>query len=72
MQKRELEAVMKRHGDTGGDLAHYLGITRQTFSAKLNEKRGSEFTQGEISKIKERYNLSADSVVAIFFASQVS
>ena len=72
INKNELEAEMKRFGDTGGSLAEYLGIARSTFSAKLNETNGAEFTQGEISKIRERYNLSAESIVAIFFASKVS
>ena len=72
MNKNELEAMMKRHGDTGGDLAAYLGIHRSTFSAKLNETSGAEFTQGEIAMIKTRYLLSPDEVDAIFFAEKVS
>lgn len=72
LNKNELEAEMKRHGDTGGTLSKYLGIARSTFSAKINETNGAEFTQGEIASIKQRYSLSADSVVAIFFAEKVS
>lgn len=72
MNKKELEAMMKRHGDTGGSLAAYLGITRTTFSAKINETKGREFTQGEITKIKTRYGLNPDEVDTIFFASEVS
>ena len=72
LNKKELEAEMKRYGDTGGSLAEYLGIARGTFSAKLNETNGAEFTQGEIAKIKERYSLGADEIVAIFFDEKVS
>ena len=72
INKRELEAEMKRHGDTGGSLALFLGIARSTFSAKLNETNGAEFTQGEIARIKERYSLDPDSVINIFFAEKVS
>lgn len=72
LNKNELEAEMKRHGDTGGSLAEYLGIARSTFSAKLNETNGAEFTQGEIAKIKERYSLDPDTIVAIFFVERVS
>lgn len=72
LNKNELEAAMKRHGDTGGSLAEYLGIARSTFSAKINETNGAEFTQGEIGRIKERYSLDAESVIAIFFGKKVS
>ena len=68
MNKNELEAVIKRHGETGGELARYLGMARSTFSAKKNEKNGAEFTQKEISKIKFKYSLNANEVDAIFFA----
>ena len=72
MNKNELGAMMKRHGDTGGSLAEYLGISRSTFSAKLNETNGAEFTQGEIAMIKFKYSLSPDEIDAIFFAQKVS
>jgi len=72
LNKNELEAMMKRHGDTGSKLADYLGIARSTFSAKINETNGAEFTQSEISLIKMRYSLSADEVDTIFFAQKVS
>lgn len=67
MNKTELRVVMLRHGDTNKELAEYLGITEQSVSNKINES-GTEFKQGEIAKIKERYNLTADQVEAIFFA----
>ena len=67
MNKTELRVVMLRNGDTNKELAEYLGITEQSVSAKINEN-GTEFKQGEIAKIKERYNLTADQVEAIFFA----
>ena len=72
MNKNELEAMMKRHGDTGGSLAAYLGVTRSTFSAKINETDGREFTQGEITKIKQKYGLTADEIDMIFFSEKVS
>jgi len=67
MNKNELMAVMARNGDSGTALAEYLGMARSTFSLKINEN-GTEFTQGEISQIKSRYNLSPDEIDAIFFA----
>ena len=72
LNKNKLEAVMKEHGDNGGDLSAYLGIARGTFSAKLNEKNGAEFTQSEISLIKQRYNLTAENIDTIFFNIKVS
>ena len=57
---------MLRHGDTNKELAEYLGISEQSVSNKINES-GTEFKQGEIAKIKEKYNLTADQVATIFF-----
>lgn len=71
MNKYRLESVMRLHGDTAGDLAQHLGITRGTFSQKINEKR-TGFTQSEIMRIKEKYQLTAEEVGQIFFADGVS
>jgi DNA-binding XRE family transcriptional regulator len=67
MNKGLLRSVMALHGDTNRDLAEFLEISEQTISCKINEN-GTEFKQGEIAKIKERYNLSAEQVTSIFFA----
>lgn len=72
LNKRKLEAVMKLHGDTGTSLAKFLNMARPTFSAKINETNGAEFTQREIAMIREKYALSPRDVVAIFFDSKVS
>ena len=64
---------LRRERDmTQEQLAEYLGISRSTFSAKLNETNGAEFTQGEIAMIKFKYDLSPDEIDAIFFAQKVS
>lgn len=67
MNKALLRSVMALHGDTNKDLADYLGISEQSLSKKINEN-DTEFKQGEIKRIKVRYNLSADQVDLIFFA----
>lgn len=67
MNKNKLESVMKLHGDTGTSLSLFLGMARSTFSAKLNETNGAEFTQREIAAIKKKYNLKATDIVEIFF-----
>lgn len=68
---QELRIEMLRHNDTGGMLAKVLGIAHPTFSNKLNNKEGAEFTQKEISLIKDRYNLSSERVDIIFFGKEV-
>lgn len=69
MNKNLLESVMKANGDTGTKLSEFLGMARSTFSAKLNETNGAEFTQSEIARIKEKYGLDAESIDRIFFAA---
>lgn len=66
MNKAKLKSVMTLHGDTNKDIAEMLGISEQSVSCKINEN-GTEFKQGEIAKIKDRYNLSPNEVDAIFF-----
>lgn len=67
MNKNKLKAKMLLYGDTSNDLAKYLSISRTTLSCKLNNN-GAEFNQGEILKIKKRYNLKSDEVDEIFFS----
>lgn len=66
MNKKMLRSIMILNNDTNADLSAYLGISKQSLSNKINEN-GSEFKQGEIAKIKEKYNLSNDDVDKIFF-----
>ncbi len=72
MNKPKLESVMRLHGDTGTSLAKYMGISRTTFSAKINETNGGEFTQGEILAIIRKYSLGANDVMTIFFENKLS
>lgn len=62
-----LKSIMVLNGDTVRGLAEYLGLTPQSVSDKINE-RGTEFRQGEIAKIRCKYNLTAEQVEAIFFS----
>ena len=71
MNKKLFRSIMVLNDDTNISLAKFLGITEQSLSNKINENR-TEFKQGEIAMIKERYNLDADMVDQIFFAGQVS
>ena len=67
MKKEVLRSIMVLHGDTNKDLAGYLGISEQSLSNKINEN-GTEFKQGEIARIKDKYNLTSEQVDSIFFA----
>ena len=67
MNKELLRSVMVLNNDTYVTLANALGISPQSVSNKVNEN-GTEFTQGEIKLIKNRYNLTPEQVESIFFA----
>lgn len=67
MNKELLRSVMVLNNDTYVSLAIALGISPQSVSNKVNEN-GTEFTQGEIKFIKNRYNLTPEQVESIFFA----
>ena len=70
MNPRLLKAAIARAGDTQCELAKYLGLASSYFNGKVNGH--TEFRAGEIRAIKERYNLTADEVDAIFFAEDLS
>ena len=65
IKKNLLEAKMKIHGDRQEDLAKALDISITTFNYKLNGK--SNFTRTEMQKIRERYSLSDEEFIEIFF-----
>lgn len=65
MNSLEMKVVMKRNQDTQEKLAEALALPVSGVNARIN---GSiEFRSGEMKLIKERYNLSAEDVVNIFF-----
>jgi len=67
MNSALLRSIMVLHGDTNKDLADFLKISEVSVSNKINEN-GTEFKQGEIAKIKEKYGLTMEQVESIFFA----
>lgn len=69
MNIKELRIEMLRHNETGEDLAKAIGISRQTLSRKMSKNKKTDFTQGEIAKIKNHYSLTNDRVNEIFFAN---
>lgn len=67
MNKRKMKSIMTLNGDTGKSLASYLKISNTRFCAKLNNRKGAEFTRKEIAGIMNKYKLSPDEVIEIFF-----
>lgn len=67
MNAKLFRSMMVLNNDTNKTLADFLDISETSVSNKINEK-GTEFKQGEIAMIKERYGLSAEQVEAIFFS----
>ena len=72
MNIKLFKSKMVLNGDTNASRAVALNITPQRSSAKINGTHGAEFTQSEIMKIIERYELTADEVAECFFNQKVS
>ena len=72
MDKTLLMNIMRWRGDTQKDLALFLLLSRSRLNAKLNQRSGAEFTQGEIRAMIFRYQLDPDTVMRIFFCPKVS
>ena len=72
MNKNLLSSKMKLFNDTQETLANAIGISLSRLNAKINETGGAEFTQSEIQIIKQRYSLTNDEVIEIFFNQKVS
>lgn len=66
MNTKLFRSIMVLNNDTNKSLAEFLELSEQTVCNKINEN-GTEFRQGEIAMIKERYNLTADQISDIFF-----
>ena len=64
MNSIEMKVAMKRNEDTLEKLAEALGLQVSGAWARVNGQ--TEFRAKEISKIRQRYNLSAEDIVKIF------
>lgn len=65
--KHKLRRILERYGHNQNDLAELLNITYQSISIKMNGHK--DFTQTEIYKIIQFYELTADEVMDIFFST---
>lgn len=58
-----VKAQMWKNKLTNSDMAKVLGVSTNTFSFKLNERR--EFTLSELSKMASYFGVSIDYLIAI-------
>lgn len=70
MNKALLKSYMALHGDVAYKLAKEWGMSKSNISDKMNGKR--DFSLKEMRLFKDRYNLSSDEFVAIFFDAEPS
>lgn len=65
INKAIMRSVMVRHSDTQEKLAEALNLQISGLNARINGK--VDFRAREIAKIRDRYNLTSDEVMEIFF-----
>ena len=66
MNYNVLKAEMKRNDDTQEKLAEALDISVSGVNDRINGR--VEFRRSEINAIRQRYNLSSEDTIRIFFA----
>lgn len=69
MNKPLLASFMVKNQDTQESLASAMGISLSRFNAKINERDGAAFTQSEMQFIIDRYHLTDEDVMHVFFCS---
>ena len=67
---RRLKAVIMLHDGNQQALADAIGLSRGNLSLRINNHK--EFTNREITFIRNRYDLSDSETALIFFAEKVS
>lgn len=58
-----IKEEMRRNGMTMAEMADLLDMSSNTFSWKLNERRGREFNLSELAKIAELFGKTIDYLV---------
>lgn len=71
VNKQLLKGLIVQYDGTQLALAEAMGLSLSRLNAKINENN-ADFTQNEIAFIKNRYNLTNNQVVDIFFSAEVS
>lgn len=67
MDKAILKSYITRYDDNQTNLAKAMGLSLSHLNAKINENRAS-FSVREMKFIKDRYKLSNDEFIRIFFS----
>lgn len=71
MNSRKLKGLIVEKDGSQAVLAEAMGLSLSRLNAKINGN-DAEFGQTEIAFIRERYKLSRDEVIDIFFMEEVS
>lgn len=58
---------MIKHHETMATLATVLNKNKVTVSNHIHGNRNSDFSRGDIAKLKSRWNLTNDQIAEIFF-----
>jgi len=72
INKQLLKAHIIKNDTTQANLAESMGISLSALNAKINEAFGRDFRQSEITFIRDRYKLTEQEVMEIFFTIEVS
>lgn len=67
MNTNLLKSYIVRYDGTQQKLADAMGLSLSRLNAKINGSRNADFTQSEVSFIRDRYKLSNKEVCDIFF-----
>lgn len=67
MQKNILMSLIKRYDGCQENLAKAMDKSLSTLSAKINEYNGRSFTVKEMRFLKDRYNMTDEDFISIFF-----
>lgn len=67
MNELLLRAIMREHHDSSEELAKALGIHPHTLYLKMRDNEDRQFTQDEIRIIVNRYGLTPNDTMRIFF-----
>ena len=67
IDKNLLRFFMGKHGDNQTELARAINMSQSALSYRMNGR--IDFRKNEMEAIRKRYDLSAEEMQAIFFAT---